>query len=95
VNEINSGNFYFTFSPNPFHETTTLSWGSAGNMNKSLKGLEMRIYNSLGELVRVEQISPEKYVLLIERKTLPAGVYYFVTCTEGAEQIIRGKFMIE
>jgi len=94
VNEISSGGFSISVSPNPFHDKTTLSWHSAGN--KKLQDAEIRIYNSLSKLMRVEKIVlGERQEIIFERKSLPAGIYYFEISTMDAIKIGQGKFLIE
>jgi len=92
VNEISSGGF--SISPNPFHDKTTLSWYSAGN--KKIQDAEIRIYNSIGVLMRTENVVlDERQEFIFERKSLPTGIYYFEISGMDAIKIGQGKFLIE
>jgi len=96
VNEITSGDYSFSLAPNPFHERTVFKWQANINVNKNFKDAEMRIYNSLGELMRVEKVAlQDQQEIVIERETLPQGVYHFEISTSDAGQIALGKFLIE
>jgi PKD repeat protein len=96
VNEIASGYYSFSLAPNPFHERTVLKLHSNFNENKKFKDAELRIYNSLGELMRVEKVAVhDQQEIVIERATLSPGVYHFEINTRDMGQVAFGKFLIE
>jgi len=96
VYEIASGKYSFSLAPNPFHERTVLKWHVNINENKKFTDAEMKIYNSLGALMRVEKVAvQDQQEIVIERTTLPPGVYHFEISTKEEVKVARGKFLIE
>jgi hypothetical protein len=94
VNEISSGNFSFTISPNPFHENTIITMHIFGN--KKLNDAEIRIYNSIGAFMRTENfVLDGKQEIIFERRSLSPGVYYFTIITEGLKQASPSMLIIE
>jgi hypothetical protein len=79
-----------TLSPNPFHSIATLNVNSQFIMRDA----QLKIYNSLGVLVRTEKISnPDSYIL--HRNGLSDGLYFYKVQTPGSELIGSGKFVVE
>ena len=80
---------HFTFSPNPLHTTAAL------NISDSrFKNAELKIYNTMGSLVREEEISNiNSYIL--QRDDLGDGLYFYELLTPDSELIGVGKFVIE
>jgi hypothetical protein len=94
INEIDNSTFWFSMSPNPFHEKTTVTLKTMGNHR--LHHPEIKIYNSIGALIRTENISlDEKQEFILERKSLVHGLYHFVLSSESLKHVVSGKFMIE
>jgi len=94
ITEISNRDFSFSISPNPFHDKTSISLIS--KRNKKLKDGEIRIYNSLGVLQRVEKITfDERQKIIFERKSLLTGLYTFDINSEKLTYPLHGKFLIE
>lgn len=75
--------------PNPFHSEAKLGKGNWETGNCVLK-----IYNSIGSLIRTEKISsPSSYIL--HRDNLPDGLYFFQLSTLDFNLIGFGKFIVE
>jgi PKD repeat protein len=94
VNEISARNFAVYIFPNPFHDKTTISLHT--ELNKNLSEAEIRIYNSIGVMVRKENVAlDKKQELVFERESLPPGIYYFEISSEGILQAAHGKLLIK
>lgn len=94
VNEISSGDFSFSLSPNPFREKTILTLYSLRNNQR--KDAEIRIYNSPGALLRREKVVfNNRQEIIVEGKLLSEGIYYFEISSVDEAIIARGKFLIE
>jgi len=76
-----------SISPNPFHSEAKLqnvNWGAC----------RMKIYNTIGVLIREEKIlNLTSYTL--HRDGLNDGLYFYELRTSSAEMIATGKFIIE
>jgi hypothetical protein len=86
--EKNSVNLF----PNPFHANATLKlenekWFEPGNC-------ELKIYNSIGVLIRVEKIS-NTHSYTLDRIGLNDGLYFYELRTLNYELIGTGKFIVE
>jgi len=85
-----------TFSPNPFHTTARLE---INNSEFRIKNCDLKIYNTLGVLVRQEKISnlnpdsDREYIL--HRDDLNDGLYFYELLTSDSSPIGTGKFIIE
>jgi hypothetical protein len=79
-----------TIFPNPFHSSARIIPG----FHSKCKKLTFKIYNGLGALARDERIinSPS---LIIERGSLPDGLYFYELIADNSEILSRGKFIIE
>ena len=80
-----------TISPNPFHTTARFE------INKSefiIKNCDLKIYNTLGVLVRQEKISNLNSFIL-HRNDLHDGLYLYELRTSDSSPIGTGKFIIE
>jgi len=74
--------------PNPFHISTMLT--SEIRFHEAL----LKIYNSLGILVRTEKnLEGGSYIL--HRQTLPEGLYFFELISTESQFYSAGKFIIE
>jgi hypothetical protein len=95
VNEITPGKYSFSLAPNPFHNRTILKWST--NLNETnLTDADLRIYNSMGAMIRSEKVKlQDQQQLIIERMTLPPGFYHFEINTSDSRQVALGKFLIE
>ena len=94
VNEISVKNFSVSTSPSPFHDKTILTLHA--QRNKILSAAEIRIYNSIGVEVRTEKYIPnQRQEMILERKTLSPGIYYFEIISDGVQQANPGKLVIE
>jgi len=71
INEIEQESSKFSIVPNPFTESTLIK------IENPIPDLELKIYNSLGELVLI-QSSGAKSEYSVERGDLKSGFYYFV-----------------
>jgi hypothetical protein len=83
--------------PNPFHTVATINVLPIANgstkHSRLLSGAQLKIYNSLGALMRTEHIiNLTSYVL--HRNSLPDGLYFFQLHGEHGETIGAGKFVI-
>lgn len=95
INENDFNNNLFSLSPNPFRENSTLTWKIKGNSSGNLSPAEIRIYNSTGTIVRVEDVHLNKSQFILERKDLPAGIYNFEILSGDKTRMGTGKFIIE
>ena len=92
--DFQNENFTVTFFPNPFHNSAKLGIGKKemGNGNYILK-----IYDTLGILVREEQIlnlTPDGHRdYIVHRAGLNEGLYFFEVTSAGHQA--TGKFVIE
>ena len=78
-------------TPNPFHTTAHLE---IGNEKSETGSFQLKIFNSLGALVRVEKIeNVNTYVL--HREALPVGLYYYSVLTNSQNRLAAGRFIIE
>ncbi len=78
----------YSVYPNPFNDAATIKFNNPANTIYTLK-----LYNSLGENVRViSNISTEK--ILIKRNNLKSGVYFFQLYS-GRQMYATGKLIIE
>ncbi|MEO8087240.1 MAG: hypothetical protein ABI763_10495 [Bacteroidota bacterium] len=88
-------NSNFSFSPNPFHSTATIRSNSQFTMHDA----QLKIYNAMGSLVRIEHISNitpdnnQDYIL--HRDYLSNGLYFYELRSNNYELLGRGKFVIE
>ena len=74
--------------PNPFHESAKL------NSPFMMHNAQLRIYNTMGSLVREEEISNiNSYIL--QRDDLGDGLYFYELLTPDSQLIGVGKFVIE
>jgi hypothetical protein len=71
--------------PNPFHVTTTL------NLDKDFRQATLRIYNTLGSLVKEQNINGQSAA--INREGLENGIY-FIRVSDGEHEWM-GKIIIE
>jgi len=80
-----------TIFPNPFHNTAELRFD-----NTRLAGdkIELKIYNTMGELVREEEILPVNSYIL-HRAGLSDGLYFYELRTHNYGPVDHGKFVIE
>ena len=78
-----SQNRLYTLSPNPFHEYSMIVTYAAFD--------QLEIFNSLGVRVRCQKVDSGE--LIIERTSLPAGMYYFHLSSHKRLNI-SGKFII-
>jgi len=74
VNEINNS-AHFSLFPNPFTSNLTLNFSTSLNSNADL-----RIFNSIGEMIREKEIMLEDQTLNLS--TLPQGIYLVSVSTE-------------
>lgn len=80
-----------TIFPNPF---STISKIAIRNDHQQNLSCELRIYNTLGALVREEQIlNINSYIL--HRGDMSEGMYFYELHTDRLEPIGTGKFIIE
>ena len=79
-----------TISPNPFHSSARI----IPSFHSECKKLTFKIYNGLGALVRDEKLINSPY-LIIERGSLPNGLYLYELTPDNSEIRSRGKFIIE
>jgi hypothetical protein len=83
----NELNFY----PNPFHSTAKFRFKSS---NMELQNSHLKIYNSMGALMRTEKISDiQSYQ--IQRESLGDGMYFFQLQKNSGERIGSGNFIID
>jgi PKD repeat protein len=78
------GNNRVHFSPNPFHSTTTL------HLNNISPQATLKIYNTLGSLVKEQSITSENTV--ITREGLSDGIYFVVV--SSGEKIFSQKIIV-
>ena len=71
--------------PNPFHFSSTLK------LKMDFVNSRMKVYDSLGELVRQQSINSQ--VTLLYRDNLRAGIYFY-QIENNKEETITGKFII-
>jgi hypothetical protein len=76
----------YTFSPNPFHATGFLE------VNSQFENSKLEIYNSIGELVRQQNILNKSAT--IHRNELSQGLYFFKVIN-GKGRLLSGRFIIE
>ncbi len=88
INNINS----ISVSPNPFHQTTTIS--DRRQRQKATEKSLLKIFNSMGALVHEEDI-PNVNSYILHRDDLSDGLYFFELQNENHELIGNGKFIIE
>ena len=88
--DIPGKNFSVTLSPNPFHTSATLQ---IKGFETDMDNCEIKIYNSMGALVRDEIITGSDYIL--NRKSFPDGIYFYQLATPKNEPIGSGRFIIE
>jgi len=73
--------------PNPFHASSTL------HLKLKVRTAKLKIYNTLGVMVRQEEISnSDSYTL--SRGSLADGLYFYELRTNSSELIGTGKFII-
>jgi hypothetical protein len=91
-----SGDIHFinnkvSISPNPFHTSTKLI---IENHEMEIKDCDLKIYNSMGALMRTEKISNVNSYTL-HRESLSDGLYFFQLQKNSGELIANGKFIVE
>lgn len=79
--------FFTTISPNPFHTLSLLE------VSSEFETAELKIYNTLGMLLKEERILHQKSIML-NRDKLSNGIYFLQLTNENGETIIE-KFMVE
>jgi hypothetical protein len=93
INETEK-NISVTLSPNPFHTTATLE---IKNRELKIRNCVMKIYNTLGALVRTVSLSfgeGRGEVFEINREDLPNGLYLY-QLQSPAKVLCSGKFVVE
>jgi hypothetical protein len=80
-----------SFAPNPFHDKSVLT--VRGN-EFGLQNFKLTVFNSLGALVREDEI-PVRNAVIFSREYLSAGLYYYELSSGDNCQITTGKFEIE
>jgi hypothetical protein len=78
---------HVTLIPNPFHESAELTISGY----EHIKGMEMKIFNSFGQLIRTQFITGTS---AIHRRNMPEGLYYY-SISENGEIKSSGKFIVE
>ena len=82
-----------SFSPNPFHSQTTIRASS----QLAVSSCQLKIYNTLGSLVRTEEIENIQSHIL-NRNEMHDGIYFYqvIQIEKSSEEIIgSGKFIID
>ena len=75
-------------SPNPFTEFTVL------DLADFEKATYLRVFNSLGQLVRSEEVVGGQFYIL-DRENLEAGVYVFTLFDENNKLLSNGKVLVK
>lgn len=88
-----------SIAPNPFHTSACLKIGSAGAIGTygtkmELKNCSLKIYNSIGLLVR-EEVIESLSSFQLRRNSLSEGLYFYELTSSGSGLIGRGKFVVE
>jgi len=78
-------------SPNPITESALLMF--EGNGLKNLKDLQLKIYNSFGQLLSTQTIDGSLPVT-ISKEVIGAGIFFYQVTGKGLEKI-AGKFIVE
>ncbi|MCX6274658.1 MAG: hypothetical protein NTV09_05590 [Bacteroidetes bacterium] len=85
----------FSISPNPFHTSATLTVNRQLTPDSYQDGsLQLRIFNTMGALVRHEKI-PNINSYILHRGILSEGLYFYELLTPDYELIGSGKFVVE
>jgi hypothetical protein len=88
LNNLRDEKISVTLSPNPFHDQAKLEFQNAQLYGKEAR---LRIFNSMGMLVREEITSGDSYIL--NRDELPEALYFYeMTSYTGLST--AGKFII-
>jgi len=77
-----------TISPNPFQSNATLLM----NVGFEAKNLMLKICNSLGVIVRTENIPSFPFIL--EKKSLANGIYFYKVQNDDMITVGNGKFIL-
>jgi hypothetical protein len=76
--------------PNPFHTSATIT----ANRQFKVGSMRLRIFNSMGVLVRSEKI-PNITSYILHRGDLTDGLYFYELRTNDSELLGTGKFVVE
>lgn len=101
TNEIPGENISTILSPNPFHSRAKIEIhvSSASGLKTAFYLCNMKIYNSSGTLVRSEivlNITPDSHEdYIINRNSLPDGMYFYRLTTNENKLLGSGRFVIE
>ena len=63
--------------------------------DKPKQDAELKVYNSLGQLVLQDKIIKGKQTFRLDVRRFPSGVYFFEAVSQKEEVLGRGKFVVE
>lgn len=87
ISGVSSKSISLSIYPNPFHTNATIQ------VNPEFEKGKLKFYNSLGLLVREEDISQRKTFTLF-RKDLPSGIFFLQLINDNG-QIITQKLILD
>ena len=79
TNAVNKHLVQFTIFPNPANTSVNISYQLANSEQSAL----LKLYNSIGQLIRSRSVSPSKNEIQEDVSSLPNGIYYYTFSVEG------------
>lgn len=77
-------NFNFTVYPNPFKDEVLLNLSANQSSKGAENGLNVKIFNSIGQLVKTQKITTQSSLQNIDTSALSSGIYNFTIENESS-----------